>query len=172
MSKINIDLKQLRESQRLTQKEFCEILDVSRSTITKIEAGDVKLSKKMLLKLKNSFPKEFGLPYDKSNLIGNDNESDILITVISTNLGRIEQVKEVIKAMSLNTEYSYNETKFLKRFLSTSKRLDFDNKYLVYQNNFVKYEYKFLIDFLLISKDCLFSIYEDLFDFSSVKYLY
>ena len=36
----------------------------------------------------------------------------------------------------------------------------------------IKYEYKFLIDFLKITKECLFSIYEDLLNFSSVKYLY
>lgn len=172
MSKINTNIKQIRENQRLTQSEFSDILGVSRSTITKIEGGMIELSKKMLLKLQNSFPKEFNLPYDDSNMIGNDNESDIIISVISANLGRIEQVKEVIKAMSLNTDYSYNETKFLNRFLLSSKRLDFDANYLIFEDKSIKYEYRFLIDFLKITKECLYSIYEDLFDFSSVKYLY
>lgn len=59
MNKINIDLKQIRENQRLTQSEFSDILGVSRSTITKIEGGEVKLSKKMIEKLRISFPFEF-----------------------------------------------------------------------------------------------------------------
>jgi transcriptional regulator with XRE-family HTH domain len=63
MNKINIDLKQIRENQRLTQSEFSDILGVSRSTITKIEGGDVKLSKKMIEKLRASFPFEFDKSY-------------------------------------------------------------------------------------------------------------
>lgn len=172
MNKKTIDIKQIRENQRLTQTEFSEILGVSRSTIVKIESGEVELSKKMIEKLQNSFPKEMGISFDDSNLIGNENESDILISVIITNLGRIEQVKEVIKAMSSNTTYSYNETKFLNRFLLSSKSLDFEKNYLIFEDKSMKYEYKFLIDFLKITKECLFSIYEDLLNFSSVKYLY
>ena len=171
MSKININLKQIRENQRLTQSEFGNILGVSRSTITKIEAGEVKLSKKMILKLQNSFPKEMGLPYEKDGLIGNDNDSDILITIIATNLGRIDQVKELIKKMCINTDFTYDEDKFLQQFIRTSERLNLSENSILF-NKPIKYEYRFLIDFLNISKECLFSIYEDLYNFSSVKYHY
>ncbi|SHL81395.1 helix-turn-helix domain-containing protein [Flavobacterium chilense] len=171
MDKKDVNLKQIRESQRLTQSEFGEILGVSRSTITKIEAGEVKLSKKMILKLQNSFPKEMGLPYEKSGLIGNENESDILITIIATNLGRIDQVKDLIKAMCINTDYTYDEDKFLQQFLRTSDRLNLNENNILFSKS-IKYEYRFLIDFLNITKECLFSIYEDLYNFTSVKYHY
>jgi DNA-binding XRE family transcriptional regulator len=59
MDKKNINIKQIRENQRLTQTEFSKILDVSRSIIVKIESGEVELSKKMLAKLKVCFPFEF-----------------------------------------------------------------------------------------------------------------
>lgn len=172
MNKKEIDLKKIRENQRLTQSEFGKILGVSRSTITKIEGGEVKLSKKMIQKLENSFPKDLGLPYDSSNWIGNENESDILTTIISTNIGQIEQVKEVIKAMCTDTEFVYEEDRFLNKFLISSKKSNFEQNRFYFENNSAKYEYKFLLDFLNITKDCLFSIYEDLFTFSSVKYLY
>lgn len=171
MDKINIDIKQIRENQRLTQTEFSKILGVSRSTIVKIEGGEVKLSKKMIEKLKNSFPKEMGLPYEKDGLIGNDDESDILITIIATNLGTIDQVKEIIKKMCVDTDYTYDENKFLKQFIRTSDRLSLSENSILF-NKPIKYEYRFLIDFLNITKECLFSIYEDLYNFSSVKYLY
>jgi hypothetical protein len=126
----------------------------------------------MIGKLKESFPKELGLPFDNSNMIGNENESDILITVICTNLGLIEQAKEVIEKMTLNTDYVYTEIKYLKRFLATCKRLNFHENNLIFERDSIKYNYRFLNDFLIITKDCLFSIYEDLFNFASVKYLY
>ena len=52
MNKNNIDLKQIRKNQGLTQDEFSDILKVSRSTITKIEGGSLKLSKNMITKLR------------------------------------------------------------------------------------------------------------------------
>lgn len=172
MNKINIDIKQIRENQRLTQSEFAEILGVSRSTITKIEGGEVQLSKSMLKKLEINFPENLGLPYDNSNLISNENESDILIGLIALNLGRIEEVKRTIKKMSLNTDYEYTNEVFLSSFLATSQRLNFSKNEQIFNSVSVKYNYRFLQDFLTISKSCLFSIYEDLFNFASIKYLY
>jgi transcriptional regulator with XRE-family HTH domain len=171
MDKINVDLKQIRENQRLTQTEFSKILGVSRSTIVKIESGEVKLSNKMIEKLQNSFPKEMGLPYEKEGLIGSDNDSDILITIIATNLSRIDQVKEIIKEMCINTDFTYDQDKFLHQFIRTSERLSLSENSILF-NKPIKYEYRFLIDFLYITKECLFSIYEDLYNFSCVKYLY
>jgi transcriptional regulator with XRE-family HTH domain len=170
MNKNNIDLKQIRENQRLTQTEFSKILGVSRSTITKIEGGEVKLSKKMIEKLQNSFPKELGLPYDDSNLIGNENESDILITIICTNLGSIDIAKQLIKIMVDDSEYTFEEHLHLYKFLSTCKRVDFEKYNSIFDSKSNKYEYRFLLDFLNITKDCLFSIYEDLFAVSVNKY--
>lgn len=172
MDKINIDIKQIRENQRLTQTEFSKILGVSRSTIVKIEGGEVKLSKKMTLKLEEAFPKELNLPFDNSGFIGGDTDSEILITIISTNLGTIDHVKELLKKMSLNTDYTYSDPVFLKRFLSTSKRLNFEENELIFEGDSIKYNYRFLIDFLAITKECVFAIYEDLFNFSTIKYLY
>jgi DNA-binding XRE family transcriptional regulator len=171
MDKNNIDLKQIRENQRLTQTEFSKILDVSRSTIVKIEGGEVKLSKKMIEKLQNSFPKEMGMPYDDSNLItGNENDSDVLITIISTNLGSIDVAKQLIRIMANESEYKFEENLHLYRFLSTCKRVDFEKNNSLFNSKSNKYEYRFLIDFLNITKDCLFSIYEDLFAVSFNKY--
>lgn len=171
MNKKNIDLKQIRENQRLTQSEFSKILGVSRSTITKIEGGEVKLSKKMIEKLEISFPKEMGIPYDDSNLItGNENDSDVLITIISTNLGSIDVTKQLIIIMANESEYKFEENLHLYRFLSTCKRVEFEKNNTLFSSKSNKYEYRFLIDFLNITKDCLFSIYEDLFAVSFNKY--
>jgi transcriptional regulator with XRE-family HTH domain len=171
MDKINIDIKQIRENQRLTQTEFSEILGVSRSTIVKIEGGEVKLSKKMIEKLQNSFPKELGLPYDDSSFImGIDNDSDVLLSIISTNLGCIDMAKQLIKIMVNESEYTFEEHLHFYKFLSTCKRVDFEKYNSIYHSKSNKYEYRFLIDFLNISKECLFSIYEDLFSFNVSKY--
>lgn len=170
MDKKNIDLKQIRENQRLTQTEFSEILEVSRSTITKIEGGEVKLSKKMIEKLQNAFPKEMGVPYDDSNIIGNENESDILITIISTNLGSIDIAKQLIKIIVDDSQNTFDDKLHLFRFLTTCKRVDFEKYNEIFESKSTKYEYRFLLDFLSITKDCLFSIYEDLYAVNVNKY--
>jgi transcriptional regulator with XRE-family HTH domain len=171
MDKKNIDIKQIRENQRLTQTEFSKILGVSRSTIVKIEGGEIQLSKKMIEKLQNSFPKELGVPFDDSSLItGNENDSDVLITIICTNLGSIDVAKQLIKIIANDSKYKFEENLHLYRFLSTCKRVGFDENNSLFNNKSHKYEYRFLLDFLNITKDCLFSIYEDLFAVSVNKY--
>jgi DNA-binding XRE family transcriptional regulator len=170
MDKIDIDIKQVRENQRLTQTEFSKILGVSRSTIVKIEGGEVKLSKKMIEKLKNSFPIELKVSYDDSNIIGNENESDILITIICTNLGTIDIAKQLIKKIIDDSQYTFEDHLHFYKFLSTCKRVDFDKYNLIFDSKPNKYEYRFLLDFLNITKECLFSIYEDLFTVNVNKY--
>lgn len=170
MDKKNVDIKQIRENQKLTQTEFSKILEVSRSTIVKIEGGEVKLSKKMIEKLQNSFPKEMGVPYDDSNIIGNENESDILITIISTNLGTIDITKQLIKKIIDDSQYKFEEHLHLYKFLSTCKRVDFEKYNSIFDSKSNKYEYRFLLDFLNITRECLFSIFEDLFTVNLNKY--
>lgn len=50
--------KQIRENHNLTQDKFASLIGVSRSTIAKIEAGDIEISNKIIQKLYNKFPHE------------------------------------------------------------------------------------------------------------------
>lgn len=172
MSKNKIDLKKLRKNQRLTQGELCDILGVSRSIITKVEGNQTPLSKRMIQKLEEAFPGEFGLPTNNSGLYGNGTENDILIEKISVNLSNIGQVKFLLKEMCIKTPFVFNEALFFKGFITTSNRLKFEENLNTYENNISDQEYRFLIDFCSITKECLFSAYEDLFNFASVKYIY
>ena len=168
MNKNNIDLKQIRKNQRLTQEEFSDILDVSRSIITKIEGGKIELSKKMVKKLKKNFPNEFGLPILEPNLIGNLEHSDILISIISVDLISIEHTKHIIKKMCITSNLPYNRQK-LTHFLNKCERLNFNDELIKYENS-DKYSHKVISDFFKISKECLNGIYEDLFYLSRFIY--
>ena len=171
MNKNKVDIKQIRENQRLTQTEFAEILGVSRSTIVKVESGEVSLSKKMVAKLQNQFPKEMGVSFDNSNLIsGLENDSDVLITIISTNLGSIDIAKKIISIMVSESNYTFDENKHLRNFVLISKSVDFDTFENTFNNKSIKYEYRFLLDFLKITNDCLNALYKDLFSLSTDKY--
>jgi DNA-binding XRE family transcriptional regulator len=110
MDKINIDIKQIRENQRLTQTEFSKILGVSRSTIVKVEGGEVNLSKKMIEKLRTCFPFEF----DKTS--GNTKYKSLNVDEMSdiqkyywTNFIELSSVYSRLKTICLSIKNIDNE---------------------------------------------------------------
>ncbi len=56
MNKYNLEFRQIRESQRLTQNEFAQKLGISVSIIAKIESGQTHISNKIAEKVVNTYP--------------------------------------------------------------------------------------------------------------------
>lgn len=60
---MTFDLKYFRKIGRLTQKDLSEKIKISRSTITKIESGEITMSDNVYMKLEKYLPDEFRLYY-------------------------------------------------------------------------------------------------------------
>lgn len=125
MNKNNIDIKQIRENQRLTQTEFSKILQVSRSTITKIEGKEIELSKKMIEKLKVCFPFEF-------------DKTDSNIKHKSMNIDDLSKIQKYYWDNYVGLSSVYNRLKIICLAIKNIDNNFFDTEKLIELNNIEK----------------------------------
>lgn len=164
MNKINIDIKQIRENQRLTQSEFSDILGVSRSTITKIEGGEVKLSKKMIEKLRISFPFEFDKTSSntKYKSLNVDEMSDIQ-KYYWTNFIELSNIYSRLKTICLSIKNIDNEYFTLEKVneLNKIEKAITALSAVVFHHGGISEEFSFKTEITLTNSEKLMDFYLD-----------
>ncbi|MGV0977842.1 helix-turn-helix domain-containing protein [Empedobacter falsenii] len=110
--KSNINLfKQIRDNHKLTQTAFANKLNVSRSSIAKIESGELEISKKIIQKLYNNFPNDIEIIsqiYKDSTIQNSD-----LIKIEILDLKEKEQIYNSIKSLWESIDNLYYSIMFL-----------------------------------------------------------
>lgn len=126
---MNFDLKDFRKIGRLTQKDLSEKINISRSTITKIEAGEIAMSDNVYNKLEKYLPNEFQAYYKHKN----KERIRIKFNDIEDNYSDLEIIKEKSNAEYSNIQNIEIELNFKK--LSTLK-----NQILTVLNFYSEYD--------------------------------
>ncbi len=171
-------LKEIRKKHNLTQQELAERLEVSRSTIAQVEAGNNSLSLELAKKIANAFN------ISLSSLL-DENESDIVADIYKNDgdgynnsiymdhaqmlliIDEIEIIKHSINEFAKEKDLKPRQAYF-DRY---SKQLDFENSKNIFQDtNHNKLSQKFVDDFCIVLKQCKNAILQDLANIISFHY--
>lgn len=99
---MELDIRKLRDENKLKQSELAEILGVKQPYISSIERGRYEISDEILERLKDKFPDIQNIKIDKGEkeiTTIDDSEAKKLLAIIAEQLQRIKEKDEQISRL-------------------------------------------------------------------------
>ncbi|OAE94005.1 helix-turn-helix domain-containing protein [Flavobacterium psychrophilum] len=134
MNKFNLEFKQIRESQKLTQKEFSKKLGISISIVAKIETGSIDISKKIAEKVVFLYPNLSNelKKYINSDSVFTKKDKNIIVSNESNLFSLVNSFAENNPVI----EYYLQKIEDLKMMSKVFKNNDFADKIDIVLNSY------------------------------------